>query len=129
MEISYLFKDSLQGDRRIADIYLENFGVKTEFKNEKVFLTKIQDFKYPEKIELNLNDCPDVAQTIAVTSTALKIPTLLTGLETLKIKETDRIIALYNELKKCGAESIPTDSFLELIKFNEITTIPYINTY
>jgi 3-phosphoshikimate 1-carboxyvinyltransferase len=129
LEISYLFKDSLQGDRRIADIYLENFGVKTEFKNEKVFLTKIQDFKYPEKIELNLNDCPDVAQTIAVTSTALKIPTLLTGLETLKIKETDRIIALYNELKKCGAESIPTDSSLELIKFNEITTIPYINTY
>lgn len=129
LEISYLFKDSLQGDRRIADIYLENFGVKTEFRNEKVFLTKIQDFKYPKKIELNLNDCPDVAQTIAVTSTALKIPTLLTGLETLKIKETDRIIALYNELKKCGTESIPTDSTLELMEFNKINKIPFINTY
>lgn len=129
MEISYLFENSLQGDRRIATIYKENFGINTEFKNEKVFLTKIKDFKYPKKIELNLNDCPDVAQTIAVTSTALKIPTLLTGLETLKIKETDRIIALYNELKKCGTESIPTDSTLELTKFNEINTIPFINTY
>ena len=128
LEIAYLFEKSLQGDRRIAEIY-QNFGVKTEFKGEKIILTKIKDFKFPEKIELNLNDCPDIAQTIAVTSSALKIPTLLTGLETLKIKETDRILALHNELKKCGTETIPTNNTLELISFGEINEIPSIKTY
>ncbi|MCB9201784.1 MAG: 3-phosphoshikimate 1-carboxyvinyltransferase [Flavobacteriales bacterium] len=129
LEISYLFKDSLQGDRRIADIYKENFGINTEFKEEKILLTKIPNFSFPEKIELNLNDCPDIAQTIAVTCSALKIPALLTGLETLKIKETDRIVALQNELKKCGTTTKATTDSLELISFSEISEIPSIATY
>ncbi|CAG0906125.1 unnamed protein product, partial [Darwinula stevensoni] len=129
IEVSYLFEKSLQGDRRVADIYRENFGVETDFRKEKIVLTKIPNFTYPKKIELNLNDCPDVAQTIAVTAAALRIPTLLTGLHTLKIKETDRITALHNELKKCGVETLPTQDSLELISFTSPSSRPSIDTY
>lgn len=129
LEISYLFQKSLQGDRKVADIYKQYFGIHTEFKDTKIILSKIPNFRFPELIKLNLNDCPDIVQTIAITASALKIPTVLTGLETLKIKETDRIIALHNELKKCGTETFPTENTLEIRTFREVTTVPKIQTY
>ena len=96
-------KNSLQGDAVLTKIYKKFFGIETIFNNEEsITLVPIFGFQYPNLIALDMNDCPDIAQTLCVTATALKIPFHITGLETLKIKETDRLIALQKELEKIG---------------------------
>jgi 3-phosphoshikimate 1-carboxyvinyltransferase len=97
-----LKKDSLQGDAVVAKIY-ENFGVKTEYLENGIRLAKISPLTtHHSPFLFDFTNCPDLAQTIAVTSAALNVPTKLTGLSTLRIKETDRIAALQNELSKLG---------------------------
>lgn len=97
-----LKKDSLQGDAVVAKIY-ENFGVKTEYFNKGIRLTKNSNFLLPtSNFQLDFTNCPDLAQTVAVTCAALNCAAKLTGLSTLRIKETDRIAALQNELGKLG---------------------------
>jgi 3-phosphoshikimate 1-carboxyvinyltransferase len=111
-------KNSLQGDHIISEIYEEIFGVETRFSENEVLLFPKKDFQFPPTIELNMNNCPDIAQTIAVTATALKIPFHIIGLATLKVKETDRLVALQNELEKIGmrteitGESITSTAFV-----------------
>ena len=111
-------KNSLQGDHIISEIYEEIFGVETRFSENEVLLFPKKDFQFPPTIELNMNNCPDIAQTIAVTATALKIPFHIIGLATLKVKETDRLVALQNELEKIGmrteitGESITSTEFV-----------------
>ena len=97
-----LKRDSLQGDSVVADLY-KSFGVETEFASSGVFLRKV-DIELPQYFEYDFTLCPDLAQTVAVTCTGLRIEDKLTGLKTLKIKETDRILALQNELEKLGVE-------------------------
>src|SRR5690606_21176082 len=80
-------------------------------------------------LELNLNDTPDLAQTIAVTCAGLKIKCKLTGLETLTIKETDRLKALQKELIKIGAITKITKDSLEILEFREFSQTPFIETY
>lgn len=92
-----LKKNGLQGDAIVSDLFTL-FGVKTEFTDNGVRLTKLQKKIYD--FVFNFSDCPDLAQTMAVVVAALKIPAILTGLQTLRIKETDRIKAIQNELKK-----------------------------
>lgn len=121
-------KESLQGDSKVVEIYKNYFGVETKFKGEKIILTKIPNF-IPKSFELDLNDTPDLAQTIAVTATGLKIKCKLTGLQTLKIKEADRLSALHNELKKVGANSVVTTDSIELVGFSETTKTPLIQSY
>ena len=90
--------------------------MKTEFLNQtEILLSPINDFKKPSSLSFNLIDNPDLAQTVAVTCLALKIQVKITGLQTLKIKETDRILALYNELSKLGAKIIFDDTSIEII--------------
>lgn len=130
IELYFLFKNSFQGDQRIVSIYKHYFGINTSYKENFIILTKVKKFKFPNTIKLNLNDCPDIALTIAVTSAALKIPIFLEGLETLKIKETDRIYALKKELKKCGVlDIIITNNSLKIISFKKVLKIPKIQTY
>lgn len=105
-------ENSLQGDSVLAEIY-KNFGVETMFKNNSIKLIKTRNPK-PETLNLNLNNSPDIAQTIAVTCFGLRIGCHLTGLHTLKIKETDRLEALKNELIKLGAKVEITDDSLTL---------------
>lgn len=101
--LSHFRKNSLQGDAILRKIYKKFFGVETIFNNDKsITLVPILGFQYPSFIALDMNDCPDIAQTLCVTATALKMPFHITGLETLKIKETDRLIALQKELEKIG---------------------------
>ncbi len=90
---------SLQGDSQITEI-MANFGITSQFKNGGVFLKK-----EPKKIErkiFDLRECPDLAQTLVVICAALGHSCTFTGLETLKIKETNRILALQTELAKIG---------------------------
>lgn len=95
-------QNSLQGDAALAEIY-KDFGVETVFNsNNSVTISKILNLK-PETLNLQLNNSPDIAQTIVVTCFGLGIGCHLKGLHTLKIKETDRLEALKTELTKLGA--------------------------
>ena len=130
IELSFLNfrKDSFQGDINVCKYY-ELFGVKTTFQNGKLIIKKRNNFNYPEKIIIDLKDNPDLAQTIIVTAFGLNIPTKLTGLSTLKVKETDRIEALRNELTNLGASCIIDDESIEFFKSNKLNKNYIINTY
>jgi len=93
---------SLQGDANIAE-WFGQFGVISTQKDNGVLLAKTENIQ-PGKLVLDFIENPDVAQTMACLCVAKNIPFLFSGLKTLKIKETDRIAALQNELAKFGAE-------------------------
>ena len=95
--LSSFNKYSLQGDSNIAEIY-KVFGVKTIYTEKKIKLEKVKSNM--DKFSYNLTSNPDLAQTICITCLGLGYSCHLTGLHTLKIKETDRLIALRNELAK-----------------------------
>ncbi len=119
--------DSLQGDAVLGEIY-EHFGVKTFFKKNSITLIK-SSIHSNNTLSINLNNAPDIAQTIAVTCFGLGISCSLTGLHTLKIKETDRLEALREELTKLGAIIKVTDNSLELKSSNKINKNIDIKTY
>ena len=120
-------ENSLQGDSALAEIY-KDFGVETVFKDYQLFLHKVENFK-PEKLNLKLSNCPDIAQTLAVTCFGLGKACDLTGLHTLKIKETDRLEALKTELSKLGAAISVTKDSLHLEASSEIIENVSIATY
>ena len=105
-------RKSLQGDSVLAKIY-ESFGVETLYEGTSITLTKTNKEVALENI-FDLADAPDIAQTIAVTCFGLGVGCHLTGLHTLKIKETDRLEALHTELGKMGAPITVTDKSLTL---------------
>lgn len=131
VHLKSFYKESTQGDSAIARIYEDFFGIKTVFTEaeHKITLQPVPDFQFPEKIVLDMNDCPDIAQTLCVTAAALKIPFEISGLGTLRVKETDRLLALYNELKKLGTETEITDSTIQSVQFNEPEENISIKTY
>jgi len=110
--LSSFKENSLQGDKILVEIY-KDFGVETTFnKNSSITLSKSKILNPKSKI-LNLKSSPDLAQTIAVTCFGLGIGCQLTGLHTLKIKETDRLVALKNEIEKLGGKvEITADSLI-----------------
>jgi 3-phosphoshikimate 1-carboxyvinyltransferase len=123
-----LRKNSLQGDAKVAQLF-EAMGVTTTFVDDGIVLQPTDRTVSP--FIYNFRDEPDLAQTFAVTCALKNIPFHFTGLQTLKIKETDRIIALHNEMKKLGYE-------IKIIADSEISwdgthtqpaTIPPIDTY
>ncbi len=120
-------RNSLQGDRSLVEIY-KHFGVKTEFKENSIYLSKITQHNL-SPLNLNLIGSPDLAQTIVVTCFGLGIACNLSGLHTLKIKETDRLQALYNELSKLGANLEVTDESLHLKESKIINRNISIDTY
>ncbi len=122
---------SLQGDSALREIYWKFFGVNTisEGSESKISLMPESSFVFPELISLDMNDYPDIAQTLCVTATALKIPFELTGLSTLKVKETDRLIALKNELFKIGCICEITEDSIYSTKFFEANNQILIETY
>ncbi|RKS56143.1 3-phosphoshikimate 1-carboxyvinyltransferase [Gillisia mitskevichiae] len=105
-------QESLQGDSNIIPIYKE-FGIETSFTANEIQLLK-NTSKKPKSLHLDLQNMPDLAQTIAVTCLGLGIGCELKGLHTLKIKETDRLVALKNELEKFGAVVEITNNSLSL---------------
>ena len=107
-------KNSLQGDSVLVEIYT-NFGVETIFNDDNSITLSKSNIKYKKSSTFNLQSSPDIAQTIAVTCFGLGIDCHLTGLETLKIKETDRLEALKTELTKLGAIISVTDNSLTLM--------------
>ena len=122
------FEESKQGDAALTEIY-EKFGVKTTHSNGKIILSKITDFNPPNFMTLNLKNTPDLAQTIAVTCLGLNINCKLSGLHTLKIKETDRLTALKTEIEKLGGNVKISDRSLELLNTGKINQNVLIDTY
>lgn len=123
-------KKSLQGDSALAEIYERFFGIKTDFKdNAEISLIPITDFKAPDRLILDMNNCPDIAQTVCVTAVAKKIPFEITGLATLKVKETDRLSALKSELAKIGCEVEITESSIKSLSFSAAKEPVSIATY
>lgn len=113
LQLSNFNKNSLQGDAALVEIY-KSFGVETVFNSDNsIIITKVNTH-YLLPINFNLNNSPDIAQTIVVTCFGLGIGCHLTGLHTLKIKETDRLEALKTELSKFGAIILVTNDSLTL---------------
>ena len=105
-------QNSLQGDVVLANIY-KDFGVTTTFNHDTIVIAKTQNSNQKSSI-FDLQSSPDIAQTIVVTCFGLGIGCYLTGLHTLKIKETDRLAALKTELSKLGAIISVTNDSLTL---------------
>ena len=122
------YKDSIQGDSDLAEIY-KKFGVKTTYINNGIHLSKSDD-KIEKKISLDLSNNPDLAQTIVVTCLGLEIDCDLYGLQTLKIKETDRLRALKSEIEKFGVDKIEiTQNSLHLQNNSQLKSHISIDTY
>ena len=100
-----LAEDSLQGDARVRKFF-EPLGVRTDFADGAAILTKDKALRLPkdETYFLNLVNQPDLAQTLVVSCAMLRQPFRFEGLRSLRIKETDRMAALQNELKKFGID-------------------------
>ena len=127
IRLSSYKKNSLQGDSALVTLY-ENFGVTTTFDGNTICLTKTYNVQ-PTTYTLQLNNTPDIAQTIAVTCLGLGLGCHLSGLHTLKIKETDRLEALQMELTKLGAEVTVTEDTLTLKATTSIPSNVKIGTY
>ena len=126
--LSTFFNKSIQGDFRIVDIY-KQFGVETSFIDNKIHLKK-NNIELPRNISINLEDNPDLAQTIIVTCLGLGVDCELNGLHTLKIKETDRLLALKKEIEKFDVDSIAiTDQSIILKNDFKLKSGVCIDTY
>ncbi|MBX2841786.1 MAG: 3-phosphoshikimate 1-carboxyvinyltransferase [Flammeovirgaceae bacterium] len=121
-----LRENSLQGDKAIVEI-MEKLGVKSTFDETGVLLTKIAK---ENSFEFDFTHCPDLAQTVAVICAATKTPARMKGLESLRIKETDRIAAIETELKKVGHHvKVIGDSEIIISPAETIMNQPTIDTY
>jgi len=127
IKLSAYKEESLQGDSCLAEIYT-HFGVTTVFGKDCITLKKESKTNL-ETLEIDLKNAPDIAQTIAVTCFSEGISCNLTGLHTLKIKETDRLEALKEELTKLGASISVTNESLHLENSSEINQNIAIKTY
>ena len=123
-------ENSLQGDSALVNIY-QDFGVETTFNTDNSITISKERIHNSQLTTHNsqLNNSPDIAQTIAVTCFGLGIGCDLTGLHTLKIKETDRLEALKTELGKLGAEISVTNNSLHLKSSSQIKENISIATY
>jgi 3-phosphoshikimate 1-carboxyvinyltransferase len=126
--LSTFFKDSLQGDSKLVDIY-KIFGIETKFEEDHIILMK-NKIDLPKSINLNLKDSPDLAQTIIVTCLGLGVNCTLDGLHTLKIKETDRLVALKNEIEKFNVDKVEiTENSITLENNSNLKHEVVIDTY
>ncbi len=108
LHLGGLFKNSLQGDSILAEM-MTQFGIDTEYVLDGLILTKGKTSSV-DSFNWNFIKCPDIAQTLAVVCGGLGVDGSFTGLSTLKIKETDRVQALENELKKVEVNFFETEA-------------------
>ena len=128
LTLNTYYKNSIQGDSDLVEIY-KIFGVKTTYMNNGIHLSK-SNYKIEKKISLDLLNNPDLAQTIVVTCLGLGVDCDLFGLQTLKIKETDRLKALKSEIDKFGVDKIEiTDNSLHLENNSKLKSSVSIDTY
>ncbi|MEL6536449.1 MAG: 3-phosphoshikimate 1-carboxyvinyltransferase, partial [Bacteroidota bacterium] len=121
-----LREDSLQGDQAIVEI-MSSLGVKSQYTAEGIYLSKGPTAQH---ITVDFTHCPDLGQTVAVACAAKGVHGTFTGLESLRIKETDRIAALQAELAKFGASlTEPTEGTWKLTPATQLPDSVSIHTY
>lgn len=128
IELSGFKRQSLQGDSVLPEIY-KQFGVRTIYNKNGIIIKNENSTVNLKLFTLDLSNTPDLAQTIAITCLGLGVDCHLTGLHTLKIKETDRLLALKNELEKLGAIVQITKDSLKLKATTWINQNCAIETY
>lgn len=101
LELAHLWPQSIQGDAVVAQL-ANHFGLSHEYSSEGLVLRKQEEASLSPFFEYDFVDCPDIAQTLAVMCAGSGVQGMFTGLQTLQIKETDRIAALQRELRKVG---------------------------
>lgn len=127
VELSSYRQSSRQGDAEVAAIF-EQLGVKTEYLGDRIKIMKISH-KLPRGLKLDLQNTPDLAQTIAVCCMSLGVGCELHGLHTLKIKETDRLLALKTEMEKFGAKVEISHDSLKLFPCEKLKEEVSVATY
>lgn len=130
LKLSSFKYESLQADRVVVDLF-EKLGVQTTFVGNEIVLLKSQKHLI-NTFSYDFQHCPDIAQTLAVACLGLGIDGDFFGLHTLKIKETDRIVALQNEMTKLGAEVSSTEdslSFKSPLRLHENVNIATYNDH
>jgi 3-phosphoshikimate 1-carboxyvinyltransferase len=131
LQLNGLFEESVQGDSALVEM-MEHFGVKSTFNENGVHLSKIEGHQLPEIFEWDFILCPDIAQTLAVVCAGLGVKGRFTGLSTLRIKETDRIMALEVELAKVGVkvyEDPNAEGYFIVEGTSNLTQRPTFDTY
>jgi 3-phosphoshikimate 1-carboxyvinyltransferase len=122
-------RSSLQGDSIVFSIF-EKLGVSTTFNSSDSSITLSKnDNDIPDIIQLDLIETPDLAQTLAVACFGMGVEAVLLGLNTLGIKETDRLEALKNELEKLGADVSIGSNSIRIVPAKKIKNDVVINTY
>lgn len=125
LRLPRLYLKSLQGDSAIISI-MQSLGIATTMDGDLVKLSKTGNVK---DITWDFTHCPDLAQTVAVVCAAKGVEGNFTGLESLRIKETDRIAALQNELRKIGADLLEEKDQWRLIPSRQLPQKAFFNTY
>jgi 3-phosphoshikimate 1-carboxyvinyltransferase len=110
--INNLKADKIQGDEAILE-WINDLGITARISEDYILFEK-NEIPVKQELHFNLINNPDLAQPLAVIGAALGIKTTLTGLSTLKHKETDRINAIANELRKCDVDCLINNDTLEI---------------
>ena len=130
ISLSSFLPQSRQGDAEVAQLFAV-FGVRTIFEGNHIIIKKERtvDFLSAPELEFNVLAQPDLAQTIAVTCAGLGCKAQLTGLQSLKIKETDRLLALQTEFTKLGVVVQITENSLRMQPPKQLNFDVQIDTY
>ena len=130
IQLDNLNSNSFQGDSVLVVWFERYFGISSYFNKNGVSLSAISNFLFPKELELDFSNYPDLAQTIVELCACLGIKLKATGLESLLIKETNRINALSTELKKLGIATYTTSNSIEIDEKIQFSATPVeINTY
>lgn len=128
LRLKHLYADSLQGDSVLDTVY-KNFGVHTQYEGADSIEIQAGGSSTCA-ISFDLLSCPDIAQTVAVSCVLLRRSVQIKGLQTLRIKETDRLQALETELSKFGVVISTTDEALFITHIpDQLTANVSIDTY
>jgi len=128
LQLDGLFETSVQGDAVLAEM-MTTFGVETTFNESGIRLYKKANTKMPEVFSYDFLSCPDIAQSLAVVCAGLGVKADFTGLQTLRIKETDRIDALEKELDKVGIQFSKSESDAFAFSGKAVVNAPIFDTY
>ena len=130
ISLNTFLPQSRQGDAEVAQLFA-NFGVSTTYEQNAIYLKKETAARQDPACEwqFHLVDQPDLAQTIAVTCAGLGHNAFISGLQSLKIKETDRLLALQTELAKLGVSVQITENSLRMQPPQQLKSDVQIDTY
>ena len=125
IEIKGVTKDSIQGDLKFLDI-ISKMGAKIEYKSDSIQVSKASNLK---GLEIDCIEIPDAAMTLAIMAVFADKPTKLKNIGSWRVKETDRILAMDNELTKMGVEVSTTHDSMTIFPQKQLNDNISIKTY